>query len=199
MKIIYSGGGFSNYFAIPDYQRDVVDHYLKTYHPNYPSDIWNSTGTVCFPRLKAYKWTLTNRLSLEHTPIFPPMEQIMSSQYVRQACFFSLRSHTLLSIHTQLEGKFVRVFGTSASSPVIGGILTMINDARLATGKGPIGFINPTVRPFIEKKFLLPLTLFSRSTPPSLLADSTTSLKATTPVATLPGSTRRLDGTLSLG
>ena len=48
MEKIYSGGGFSNYFAMPEYQKDVVDNYLTNYYPNYPSTIWNSTGTVGF-------------------------------------------------------------------------------------------------------------------------------------------------------
>jgi tripeptidyl-peptidase-1 len=39
------------------------------------------------------------------------------------------------------------VYGTSASSPVVGGIITLINDARYAVRKGPVGFINPAVRP----------------------------------------------------
>jgi tripeptidyl-peptidase I len=46
-----------------------------------------------------------------------------------------------------VDGAFELVYGTSCSSPVSGAIFTMINDARLAAGKGPIGFINPTVRP----------------------------------------------------
>jgi tripeptidyl-peptidase-1 len=45
-----------------------------------------------------------------------------------------------------VDGQFGLVFGTSASAPVVGSMLTMINDARLALGKKPIGFINPTVR-----------------------------------------------------
>lgn len=44
-----------------------------------------------------------------------------------------------------IDGQFELVYGTSASSPVSGAILTMVNDARLAVGKSPIGFINPTV------------------------------------------------------
>ncbi|KAJ3820223.1 hypothetical protein F5880DRAFT_1488397, partial [Lentinula raphanica] len=36
-------------------------------------------------------------------------------------------------------------WGTSASSPTMGAILAMINDARLAVGKKTIGFINPTI------------------------------------------------------
>lgn len=46
MEKIYSSGGFSNYFAIPEYQKDAVDYYLQHYPPDYPPTIWNSTGTV---------------------------------------------------------------------------------------------------------------------------------------------------------
>ena len=31
------------------------------------------------------------------------------------------------------------VFGTSASSPTFGSVITLINDARLAVGKKPVG------------------------------------------------------------
>lgn len=48
-----------------------------------------------------------------------------------------------------IDGQFSLVYGTSCSSPVSGAIFTMINDARLAAGKGPIGFINPTVCPYL--------------------------------------------------
>ncbi|KAJ8502390.1 hypothetical protein ONZ45_g11805 [Pleurotus djamor] len=43
------------------------------------------------------------------------------------------------------NGQFWLTFGTSAATPVIGAMLTMINDARLAAGKKTIGFINPTI------------------------------------------------------
>ena len=44
-----------------------------------------------------------------------------------------------------VDGEFSLVYGTSASSPVFGSIITLINDARIAIGKPPVGFINPTV------------------------------------------------------
>ncbi|KAF8645563.1 hypothetical protein AX16_007736 [Volvariella volvacea WC 439] len=44
-----------------------------------------------------------------------------------------------------VNGTFMSVYGTSASTPVIGAILTMINDARITLGKSPIGFINPAI------------------------------------------------------
>jgi hypothetical protein len=40
---------------------------------------------------------------------------------------------------------FGLVFGTSASSPVVGALITLVNDARIAAGKKPVGFINPAV------------------------------------------------------
>ncbi|KAE9402286.1 hypothetical protein BT96DRAFT_918295 [Gymnopus androsaceus JB14] len=43
------------------------------------------------------------------------------------------------------EGEFLLQWGTSASTPTLGAILAMINDARLAAGKSTIGFINPTI------------------------------------------------------
>lgn len=37
------------------------------------------------------------------------------------------------------------VAGTSASAPAAAAMLAAVNDARIATGKSTIGFINPTV------------------------------------------------------
>lgn len=42
-----------------------------------------------------------------------------------------------------IDGEFGLVYGTSASSPTFGSILTLINQERLAAGKSSIGFINP--------------------------------------------------------
>ena len=37
------------------------------------------------------------------------------------------------------------VGGTSASTPIVASIVTLLNEARIAAGKGPIGFINPVL------------------------------------------------------
>ncbi|KAF9222476.1 subtilisin-like protein [Gyrodon lividus] len=105
-KVIYSGGGFSNYFAIPDYQKDAVNSYLKIYPPAYPGSIWNSTGMS-----RAYPDISAN-----------------GANYV-----------------VAIDGNFSLVFGTSAAAPVVGAILTMVNDARITVNKNPIGFINPLI------------------------------------------------------
>ena len=44
-----------------------------------------------------------------------------------------------------IEGNFTLVYGTSASSPTFGSVITMVNEARLEAGKGPVGFLNPTL------------------------------------------------------
>ena len=45
-QAIFSGGGFSNHFAMPTYQQRVVHQYLMKYKPDYSPDVWNSTGIV---------------------------------------------------------------------------------------------------------------------------------------------------------
>ncbi|PBP18238.1 hypothetical protein BUE80_DR011052 [Diplocarpon rosae] len=44
-----------------------------------------------------------------------------------------------------IDGDFSYIYGTSASTPTFGSIITLINGARLNVGKGPVGFINPVL------------------------------------------------------
>ena len=44
-----------------------------------------------------------------------------------------------------IDGSFSLVYGTSASSPTFGSVLTIVNEARADIGKGSIGFVNPTL------------------------------------------------------
>ncbi|KAI9001568.1 subtilisin-like protein [Trametes punicea] len=103
-KVIYSGGGFSNVFARPSYQKEAVEKYLSKYAPAYPAGTYNTTSRG-YPDLSAN-----------------------GANYV-----------------VAIDGEFELVYGTSASSPVTASILSAVNDARLAVGKKPIGFINPTI------------------------------------------------------
>lgn len=104
-QVIYSGGGFSNVFKMPDYQKNAVNDYLSKYPPPYSTDLWNNTGSRGYPDLSA---------NGANYPV-------------------------------AIQGEFYLVYGTSASSPVMAAILSAVNDARLALGKGSIGFINPTI------------------------------------------------------
>ncbi|OLN96401.1 Aorsin [Colletotrichum chlorophyti] len=105
-KAIFSGGGFSNIFAIPDYQKKMMDAYYKDHTPPYGADRFNNSRTVRgFPDISAN-----------------------GANYV-----------------TAVNGKFSLSFGTSASAPVVGSIINMINEKRIQAGKQPVGFINPVL------------------------------------------------------
>ena len=44
-----------------------------------------------------------------------------------------------------VDGQFGFVYGTSASSPTFGSIITLINDKLLSKGRSTVGFINPVL------------------------------------------------------
>lgn len=105
-QVIYSGGGFSNVFPMPSYQKAAVARYFKDHKPSYTSTQYNNSMTTRgFPDISAN-----------------------GANYV-----------------VPVGGHWYRVFGTSASSPVVGAIVTLLNDARLAIGKKPLGFLNPAL------------------------------------------------------
>jgi tripeptidyl-peptidase-1 len=104
-KVAFSGGGFSNVFALPDYQAETVKEWFSEHPPAYGSDRFNnSQKTRGFPDISAN-----------------------GANYA-----FAVNAEWSLT------------YGTSASAPVLGSILTLINQERLKAGKSSIGFINPT-------------------------------------------------------
>lgn len=44
-----------------------------------------------------------------------------------------------------VDGALSLVYGTSASAPTFGAIITLINEERIKAGKSAVGFINPTI------------------------------------------------------
>ncbi|KAJ7353612.1 peptidase S8/S53 domain-containing protein [Mycena albidolilacea] len=101
-----TGGGFSNIFALPEYQKKAIEEYYKYHEPPYGADRYNN------------------------------------SQRARGIPDFSVNG---VNCTVVAEGRTIAVAGTSAAPPVIGAIITLINDARLAAGKSPVGFINPAI------------------------------------------------------
>ena len=104
--VIFSGGGFSNVFPIPAYQKTAIANYYAKYNPPYGADRYNNSRVVRgIPDISAN-----------------------GANYV-----------------VAIDGTFSLVYGTSASSPTVGSILTLVNEARFAVGKSSIGFVNPTL------------------------------------------------------
>jgi tripeptidyl-peptidase-1 len=50
-----------------------------------------------------------------------------------------------LNLATVYLNKTRGVGGTSASAPIFASIVNLLNEERMAAGKGPIGFLNPTI------------------------------------------------------
>jgi len=44
-----------------------------------------------------------------------------------------------------INGKPEKIGGTSASSPTFAAFVSLLNDARIAASKSPLGFLNPTL------------------------------------------------------
>jgi tripeptidyl-peptidase-1 len=101
--VIFSGGGFSNVFSLPDYQRSAVGVYFERNAPPYGAERFNNSGAVRgFPDVSAN-----------------------GANYL-----------------TAVNDKFSLSFGTSASAPVFASLISLINEKRLAAGKGPVGFVS---------------------------------------------------------
>jgi len=127
-----SGGGFSNVFGIPGYQRDAVSAYFDQkesslgfdgYHHYVENGNFSSvTGGVYHHGGRAY----------------PDVGAVGDRQVVYS------------------NGSWWLVGGTSLSSPVWGAVLTLVNEERIAAGKGSLGFIHPVLvsfEPFQAYKF----------------------------------------------
>jgi tripeptidyl-peptidase-1 len=104
--VIRSGGGFSNTFEMPDYQRGAVASWWKNSPPPYSSDTFNNTE-----RTRGYPDVSAN-----------------GANYV-----------------VVVNGNFTLVYGTSASAPAFGSMITLINEERMKKGKKSVGFLNPTL------------------------------------------------------
>ena len=137
---------------------------------------------------------ITPPAPLEGSQIFQLTEPTTSFLWVSQLRYVAL---ILTGLSLQVNGKFLLVYGTSASSPVVGAILTLVNDARLAVNKSPIGFINPTVSVYIICTSDCCLIVAYRSIPTHSLVLSMISLMELTLVVAPSGTTLLKDGTRS--
>ncbi|KAL1985429.1 hypothetical protein VTN96DRAFT_7872 [Rasamsonia emersonii] len=110
-----SGGGFSNIYPQPDYQKDAVTNYFNTAKPSYP--YYETT----YNQSVGANGGIYNRIGRG----YPDVSAIGDNVVI-----FNNGAPTLIG-------------GTSASAPVFASILTRINEERLAQNKSTVGFVNP--------------------------------------------------------
>lgn len=99
-----SGGGFSDLYAAPDYQRDAVAAYLAGHAPAGLAGQYNASGRGV-PDVSAAG----------------------------------------IDIGVAVAGRLGLGLGTSASAPLVAAMLNLVNEERLAAGKGTVGFANPVL------------------------------------------------------
>ncbi|KAI1077887.1 subtilisin-like protein [Whalleya microplaca] len=99
----FSTGGFSNYFATPEWQKSDVNGYIAGINGSHKG-LYNETGRA-IPDISA-----------------------SGTNYV-----------------IQVGGYETDVLGTSASTPVVAALMSLVNDVRLKTGKNSTGWLNPVL------------------------------------------------------
>ena len=99
------GGGFSDTFAQPPYQKKAVATYLASSTAMPDPSLFNASGRA-YPDVAA--------LGGEQNPYCVSVVKLMTG-----------------------------VAGTSASTPVFGGVVAKLNEQRLGAGKKTMGFLNP--------------------------------------------------------
>ena len=135
-QVIFSGGGFSNIFDMPAYQKHAVSKYLKDHPPPYTAERFNNSGKVeTPPRFEQNDIRADTPARLADSQIYPLTGQAFATlPFNRPIDLFHSANYVVA-----VDGTFTLIYGTSASAPVVGAIITLINDARIALGKGPIG------------------------------------------------------------
>ncbi|PQE18973.1 hypothetical protein CJF32_00010051 [Rutstroemia sp. NJR-2017a WRK4] len=124
-----SGGGFSNVYPIPDYQKAFVAKFFEEHNPPYPyySALSNDTGNIqTLPDIGA----LAGNTSGIYNRIGRGIPDVAANGD---------------NIAIYNGNKFGLSGGTSASTPIFSAVINRINEERLNVGKGPIGFLNPSL------------------------------------------------------
>ncbi|KAH9175625.1 subtilisin-like protein [Lactarius sanguifluus] len=101
VAVSFSGGGFSNYFPRPEYQRVAVPTYLERLGSRYDG-MYNPAGRG-----------------------IPDIAAQARRIYIVQ------------------NNRGYVVSGTSCATPVVAGIISLLNDYLLSVGRSPLGFLNP--------------------------------------------------------
>ncbi|TFB01338.1 Aorsin [Trichoderma ghanense] len=117
-ELFASGGGFSNYFPAPEYQKATLSKYFAKHDPGHPYYVANANASNIGENGGIY-----NRAG-------------------RGIPDISANGANFRAFNNGTEGHW---FGTSLAAPLWASIITLINQERARIGKGSVGFINPVL------------------------------------------------------
>jgi tripeptidyl-peptidase I len=116
-----SGGGFSNVFETPAWQKAHVDKYLAETGPELGFEGYVGGGTnYSNVGVLPGKFNMAGRAT-------PDLAAVGAS------------------VRTIYRGRWTRLLGTSASAPIVASFLNLINEERLAVNKSTIGFVHQVI------------------------------------------------------
>lgn len=98
-----TGGGFSNFFPAPDYQKNDTNSYIHSLDASFNGKFDPKGRGIPDVSLVGVNWDII------------------------------------------LNNEAIHAYGTSASTPAWGSLISLINDYRHTLGKGPLGFLNPVL------------------------------------------------------
>ncbi|KAI1266121.1 peptidase S8/S53 domain-containing protein [Xylariaceae sp. FL1019] len=114
-----SGGGFSNIYETPDWQKDNVQRYLANANISF---VGYEGGGTNYSTAKSGVGRF-NKIGRAYPDVSANGDNFVIAS----------------------GGELLSIGGTSASAPLWGSVITLINEERLAVGKKPVGFIHPTL------------------------------------------------------
>jgi len=121
---------------MPAYQKHAVSRYLKHHPPPYTAERFNNSGKVEMRlRFEQNAIRADTPARLADSQIYPLTGQAFATLLFCRSIDLPHSANYVVAV----DGTFTLIYGTSASAPVVGAIITLINDARIALGKGPIG------------------------------------------------------------
>ncbi|KAI1087614.1 subtilisin-like protein [Rostrohypoxylon terebratum] len=111
-----SGGGFSNIHEAPEWQRSAVQTFLANANLSFEG-YEGGGGNFTNPRAGIGRF---NKLGRGYPDVAANGDHFVISS----------------------GGELLRIGGTSASAPLWGAVITLINEERLTVGKAPVGFVH---------------------------------------------------------
>lgn len=149
--------GISFLFASGDSGVGSAFGACTTYTPQYPSDspyvtaVGGTTGIAPETAASLSSGGFSNRWPQPSWQAQAVAGFLMTSTKLPAAGLYNVSGRAFPDIAAQATNfavvnngiTYPSVAGTSCSSPTAGGIIGLLNDARLAAGKTPLGFLNP--------------------------------------------------------